>query len=218
MKALGKPVAVVLINGRPPSYPTIAAEADAILETWYAGEQQGTAIADALIGKVNPGGKMPVSTARNVGQLPNFYNYKPSARRGYLFDEVTPLYPFGWGLSYTTFNLAAPQLSASTIKPGEGVTVTVRVTNTGKRAGDEVVQVYLRDEISSVTRPVKELVGFRRVTLAPGESRDVSIPIEPRAFALWNTEMKRVTEPGTFQIMTGANSADLQNVKLEVTP
>jgi beta-glucosidase len=218
MKALGKPVVVVLINGRPPSYPTIAAEADAILETWYAGEQQGTAIADALTGKVNPGGKMPVSTARNVGQLPNFYNYKPSARRGYLFDEVTPLFPFGWGLSYTTFNLAAPQLSASSIKAGEGVTVTVRVTNTGKRAGDEVVQVYLRDEVSSVTRPVKELVGFRRVTLQPGESRDVSIAIEPRAFAMWNIDMKRVTEPGTFQIMTGSNSAELQSVKLEVTP
>ena len=218
MKALGKPVVVVLINGRPPSYPTIAAEADAILETWYAGEQQGTAIADALVGKVNPGGKMPVSTARNVGQLPNFYNYKPSARRGFLFDEVTPLYPFGWGLSYTTFSLAPPALSATTIKPGEGVTVTVRVTNTGARAGDEVVQVYLRDEISSVTRPVKELVGFKRVTLAPGETRDVAIAIEPRAFAMWNTEMKRVTEPGTFAIMTGANSAELQTVKLEVQP
>ena len=218
MKALGKPVVVVLVNGRPPSYPTIAAEADAILETWYAGEQQGTAIADALTGKVNPGGKMPVSTARNVGQLPNFYNYKPSARRGYLFDETTPLFPFGWGLSYTTFNLAAPQLSASRIRAGEGVTVTVRVTNTGARAGDEVVQVYLRDEISSVTRPVKELVGFKRVTLAPGESRDVAIAIEPRAFGMWNAEMKRVTEPGTVAIMTGANSPELQSVKLEVTP
>lgn len=218
LKALGKPVVAVLINGRPPSYPTIAAEADAILETWYAGEQQGTAIADALIGKVNPGGKMPVSTARNVGQLPNFYNHKPSARRGYLFDEVTPLYPFGWGLSYTTFSLAAPVLSAPVIKPGEGVTVTVRVANTGARAGDEVVQVYLRDDVSSVTRPVKELVGFKRVTLQPGETRDVAIAIEPRAFAMWDAEMKQVTEPGTFTIMTGANSAEVQSVKLEVRP
>ncbi|UYV15484.1 glycoside hydrolase family 3 N-terminal domain-containing protein [Porphyrobacter sp. ULC335] len=218
MKALGKPVVVVLINGRPPSYPTIAAEADAILETWYAGEQQGTAIADALIGTVNPGGKMPVSTARNAGQLPMFYNHKPSARRGYLFDEVTPLYPFGWGLSYTTFTLAPPVLSASAIKPGEGVTVTVRVTNTGKRAGDEVVQVYLRDDVSSVTRPVKELVGFKRVTLQPGESRDVAIAVEPRAFAMWNAAMERVTEPGTFTIMAGANSQDVQSVKLEVRP
>lgn len=218
MKALGKPVVVVLVNGRPPSYPTIAAEADAILETWYAGEQQGHAIADALLGKVNPGGKLPVSVARNAGQLPLFYNHKPSARRGYLFDEVTPLYPFGWGLSYTTFQLGAPQLSQATIKPGEGVTVTVPVTNTGARAGDEVVQVYLRDDISSVTRPVKELVGFQRVTLKPGETRNVAITIAPRAFMLWNTDMKQVTEPGTFTLMTGANSAEVQSVKLEVRP
>lgn len=216
LKALGKPVVAVLVNGRPPSYPTIAAEADAVLETWYAGEQQGTAIADALFGKVNPGGKMPVSTARNAGQLPIFYNHKPSARRGYLFDEVTPLYPFGWGLSYTTFNLGAPQLSSSTIKAGEGVTVTVPVTNSGSRAGDEVVQVYLRDDISSVTRPVKELVGFQRVTLQPGETRNVSITIAPRSLMLWNTEMKQVIEPGTFTIMTGSNSAEVQSVTLTV--
>jgi beta-glucosidase len=218
LKALGKPVVAVLVNGRPPSYPTIAAEADAILETWYAGEQQGMAIADALFGKVNPGGKLPVTVARNAGQLPMFYNHKPSARRGYLFDEVTPLFPFGWGLSYTTFSLGAPQLSAGTITAGQSVTVTVPVTNTGERAGDEVVQVYLRDEISSVTRPVKELVGFQRVTLQPGETRDVAITIEPRAFAMWNAAMKQVIEPGTFTIMTGANSAELQTVKLEVQP
>ena len=217
LKALGKPVVAVLINGRPPSYPTIAAKADAILETWYAGEQQGTAIADALLGKVNPGGKLPVTVARNVGQLPMFYNHKPSARRGYLFDEVTPLYPFGYGLSYTTFQLGAPQLSKASIKAGQGVTVTVPVTNTGKRAGDEVVQVYLRDDISSVTRPVKELVGFQRVTLAPGETRNVSVTIEPRAFMLWNTAMKQVVEPGTFTIMTGPNSAEVQSVTLTVT-
>ncbi|WP_296718765.1 glycoside hydrolase family 3 N-terminal domain-containing protein [Erythrobacter sp.] len=218
LKALGKPVVAVLVNGRPPSYPTIAAEADAILETWYAGEQQGTAIADALLGKVNPGGKLPVSVARNAGQLPMFYNHKPSARRGYLFDEVTPLFPFGYGLSYTTFTLGAPQLSSSTIAAGQGVTVTVPVTNSGKRAGDEVVQVYLRDEISSVTRPVKELVGFQRVTLQPGETRNAAITIEPRAFMLWNTEMEQVIEPGAFTIMTGANSAEVQSVTLTVTP
>ena len=159
---------------------------------------------------------MPVSTARNAGQLPIFYNHKPSARRGYLFDTVEPLYPFGWGLSYTTFTLGAPQLSASSIKAGQGVTVTVPVTNTGKRAGDEVVQVYLRDDVSSVTRPVKELVGFQRVTLAPGETRNVAITIEPRAFTLWNTDMKQVVEPGTFTLMTGANSAEVQSVTLTV--
>jgi beta-glucosidase len=218
MKALGKPVVVVLVNGRPPIYPTVAAEADAILESWYAGEQQGTAIADALFGQTNPGGKMPVTTARNVGQVPNFYNYKPSARRGYLFDEVTPLYPFGHGLSYTSFEIGAPTLSAASVPAGTGVTVRVPVTNTGDMAGDEVVQVYLRDVISSVTRPVKELAGFQRVTLQPGETRNVDIAIEPRSFMLWNRDMERVTEPGEFTIMVGPNSVDLQETTLTVTP
>jgi beta-glucosidase len=208
----------VLVNGRPPSYPTVAAQADAILETWYAGEQQGTAIADALFGRINPGGKMPVTTARNVGQLPNFYNAKPSARRGYLFDDVTPLFPFGYGLSYTTFTIGAPLLSSATIPAGQGVRVRVAVTNTGKMAGDEVLQVYLRDTVSSVTRPVKELVGFERVTLAPGETKQVDIAIEPRAFMLWNRAMERVIEPGEFTIMVGPNSEDLQSVTLMVSP
>jgi beta-glucosidase len=218
LKALGKPVVAVLVNGRPPSYPEIAAEADAILETWYAGEQQGNAIADALFGRVNPGGKLPVTVAREVGQLPVFYNHKPSARRGYLFSEVTPLYPFGYGLSYTTFAIGEPALSAATIMPGQDVTVRVPVSNTGTRAGDEVVQVYLRDEASTVTRPVKELVGFERVTLQPGESKTVEIPIRSESFALWNREMQRVIEPGEFTIMVGPNSEDVKSVKLTVAP
>ena len=218
LKALGKPVVAVLVNGRPPSYPEIAAEADAVLETWYAGEQQGHAIADALFGRVNPGGKLPVTVAREVGQVPVFYNYKPSARRGYLFSEVSPLYPFGYGLSYTTFAIGEPSLSAATIMPGQGVTVRVPVSNTGTRAGDEVVQVYLRDDASTVTRPVKELVGFERITLDPGESRTVEIAIRPDSFALWNREMRRVVEPGEFTIMVGPNSQDLKSVKLTVAP
>lgn len=218
LKGLGKPVVAVLVNGRPPSYPEIAAEADAILETWYGGEQQGHAIADALFGRVNPGGKLPVTVAREVGQLPVFYNYKPSARRGYLFSEVSPLYPFGYGLSYTTFTIGDPSLSAATIVPGQGVTVRVPVTNSGSRAGDEVVQVYLRDDVSTVTRPVKELVGFERVTLQPGETRTVEIAIRPDSFALWNRDMQRVIEPGEFTIMVGPNSQDLKSVKLTVAP
>jgi beta-glucosidase len=216
LKALGKPVVAVLVNGRPPSYPEIAAEADAILETWYAGEQQGPAIADALFGRVNPGGKLPVTVPREAGQVPAFYNHKPSARRGYLFSDVTPLYPFGYGLSYTTFEIGEPVLSAATIMPGQGVTVSVPVRNTGSRAGDEVVQVYLRDEVSSVTRPVKELVGFDRITLQPGESRTVEIPIRSDAFSMWDRDMKRVTEPGEFTVMVGPNSQDLKSVKLTV--
>jgi len=216
LKALGKPVVAVLVNGRPPSYPEIAAEADAILETWYAGEQQGNAIADTLFGRVNPGGKLPVTVARDVGQLPVFYNYKPSARRGYLFSEVTPLYPFGFGLSYTTFVVGEPTLSAATIRPGQGVTVRVPVTNSGSRAGDEVVQVYLRDDVSSVTRPVKELAGFQRVTLQPGETKTVQIALRPESFALWNRDMQRVVEPGEFTVMVGPNSQDLKSIKLTV--
>jgi beta-glucosidase len=216
LKALGKPVVAVLVNGRPPSYPEIAAEADAVLETWYGGEQQGHAIADALFGRVNPGGKLPVTVAREVGQLPVFYNHKPSARRGYLFSEVSPLYPFGYGLSYTTFTIGEPALSAATIMPGQGVTVRVPVTNSGSRAGDEVVQVYLRDEASTVTRPVKELVGFERITLQPGETRTVEIAIRPDSFALWNRDMQRVVEPGEFTIMVGPNSRDVKSAKLTV--
>ena len=144
-------------------------------------------------------------------------SYKPSARRGYLFSDVTPLYPFGFGLSYTDFAIGAPQLSSSAIRPGQGVTVRVPVRNTGALAGDEVVQVYLRDDVSTVTRPVKELAGFRRVTLAPGEETVVDIPIRADAFALWNRDMKRVVEPGEFTIMVGSSSQDLQETKLTVS-
>lgn len=156
--------------------------------------------------------------ARDVGQVPNFYNYKPSARRGYLFSDVTPLYPFGFGLSYTDFAFGTPQLSSSSIRARQGVTVRVPVRNTGAMAGDEVVQVYLRDNVSSVTRPVKELAGFRRVTLEPGEAVNVDIPIRADAFALWNRDMKRVVEPGDFTIMVGPNSSELQEITLEVVP
>ena len=217
LKALGKPIVAVLVNGRPPSYPAVAEGANAVLETWYAGEQQGNAIADALFGRVNPGGKLPVTVARDVGQVPVFYNYKPSAHRGYLFSDVTPLYPFGYGLSYTSFAFGTPTLSAATIRPGTGVTVRVPVTNTGKLAGDEVVQVYLRDDVSSVTRPVKELVGFQRVALKPGETRQVDIAVRPDAFGLWDRDMKWVTEPGTFTLMAGPNSRDLKEIKLTVS-
>lgn len=218
MKALGKPIVSVLVNGRPPSYVQVSEGSDAILETWYAGEQQGNAIADALFGQVNPGGKLPVTVARNAGQLPHVYNHKPSARRGYLFDDKTPLYPFGFGLSYSTFAFGAPVLSSSTIEAGEAVTVRVPVTNSSSVSGDEVVQVYLRDKVSSVTRPVKELVGFERVTIEAGETRQVDIEIRPDAFALWNRDMKRVVEPGEFAIMVGPNSRDLTEVALTVVP
>ena len=218
LKALGKPIVVVLINGRPLSTVKVSEQANAILEGWYLGEQGGNAVADVLFGDVNPGGKLPVTIPRSVGQLPMFYNYKPSAHRGYLFDTTAPLYPFGWGLSYTSFEIGAPRLSAAKIGTGGSVDVSVDVRNSGRVAGDETVQVYVRDKVSSVTRPIKELKGFRRVTLQPGERRTVTIRLDPAAFRFWNDRMERVVEPGEFEIMAGPNSVDLKSATLTVTP
>lgn len=216
MFALGKPVVVVLINGQPLSIPDVAAKANALVEGWYPGQQGGTAMAAILFGDANPGGKLPVTIARSVGQLPMFYNQKPSAHRGYLFESKEPLFPFGFGLSYTTFDIGAPKLSAAQIRPDDTVTVSVDVRNTGKLAGDEVVQIYVRDVISSVTRPVKELKGFRRVTLAAGESKTIDFTLARDAFAFWNQDMKYVVEPGEFEIMAGPDSVRLKSTTLTI--
>ena len=216
LHALGKPVVVCAINGRPPSWPNVAAKAHAILECWYPGQEGGTAMAEALFGLVNPGAKLPVTVVREAGQVPHFYNHKPTARRGYLFSDASPLFPFGFGLSYTTFEIGEPELSASRVRAGEPVEVRVDVRNTGERTGDEVVQVYVRDRVASVTRPVKLLKGFRRVTLAPGEQATVTIELGPEAFALVGRDMRSVVEPGEFDIMAGSSSADLKSTVLEV--
>jgi beta-glucosidase len=215
--ALVKPVVVVLINGRQQAVTEIAARANALLEGWYLGQEGGTALADILFGDANPGGKLPVTLPRSAGQLPLVYNEKPSAHRGYLFDSREPLFPFGFGLSYTTFEIGAPQLSATQIPVNGSVTVTVSVRNTGKVAGDEVVQLYLRDVVSSVTRPLKELRGFKRVTLAPGAGTTVTFTLDSNALALWDANMKRVVEPGEFHVMVGPNSTQLQSASFVVT-
>ena len=214
--ALSKPTVVVLLNGRPLSVNYLAASAPALIEGWYLGQETGNAIADVLLGKVNPGGKLPVSVARHVGQLPIYYNRKPTARRGYLFDTTGPLYPFGFGLSYTSFELSPPRLSRSAIGIKDVVDVSVDIANTGKRTGDEVVQLYVRDDEASVTRPIIELKRFQRVTLKPGERRTVTFSLKPDDLALWNLDMKKVVEPGTFTISAGPNSVDLKSVKLTV--
>ncbi|MET0363476.1 MAG: glycoside hydrolase family 3 N-terminal domain-containing protein [Sphingobium sp.] len=216
MKATGKPVVVCAINGRPPSYPAVVAGANALLECWYPGQEGGTAMADALFGEVNPGAKLPVTVARDAGQIPIFYNRKPSARRGYVFEDSSPLFPFGYGLSYTRFDIGAPRLSAPRIGTGGSVVVEVDVRNTGDRAGDEVVQLYVRDQVASVTRPIKELKGFERVTLNAGESRTVRFTLGPDAFALWNLDMAEVVEPGLFDIMVGPDSQTLKTTILEI--
>lgn len=216
LHALGKPIVVVLINGRPASTVQISAAANAMLEGWYLGEQGGNAVADILFGDVNPGGKLPVTIPRSVGQLPMFYNYKPSAHRGYLFDSVEPLYPFGFGLSYTSFEIGAPRLSSDRIAGNGSVTVSVPVRNTGARAGDETVQIYVHQLLSSVTRPIKELKAFERITLNPGESKTVTFVLTSEAFRMWNASMQRVVEPGAFEIMAGPNSVDLKTVLLNI--
>ncbi|MBM6577926.1 glycoside hydrolase family 3 C-terminal domain-containing protein [Microvirga sp. SRT01] len=216
MKATGKPVVVVAINGRPPSWPTAVAGANALLECWYVGQEGGTAIAEALFGDFNPGAKLPVTVVRDVGQVPFYYNHKPSARRGYLFDDDKLLFPFGFGLSYTRFEVGAPRLSVPRIGSGGSVTVEVDVANVGERTGDEVVQVYVRDQVSSVARPVKELKGFERVTLTSGERRTLRFVLGPEAFRMWDMDMREVVEPGLFDIMAGPNSRDLKTATLEI--
>ena len=190
-----------------------------IYECWYLGQETGRAVADVLFGDYNPGGKLPISVPRSVGHLPVFYNYKPSARRGYLFDDVSPLYAFGFGLSYTSFAIENPRLTKKRIRPDGSTQVQVDVTNTGKRAGAEVVQLYIRDLVSSVTRPVKELKGFRKVWLKPGERTTVTLDITPALLSFFDVNMKYVVEPGDFEIMVGNSSqdVDLQKLILQVT-
>src|SRR5713226_1524991 len=212
----GKPVVVFLLHGRPNSINTIAESVPAILDGWYLGQETGTAVADALFGDYNPGGKLPITVPRSTGQLPDYYYQKPSGKREYLGSTTKPLYPFAWGLSYSTFKYANLRLSPDTIGRQAQTTVSVDVTNTGKVRGDEVVQLYIRDEVSAVTRPVKELRGFQRIALSPGETKTVELSLGPGELSFLNREMHRVVEPGTFAIMVGGNSEELIQTKLSV--
>jgi beta-xylosidase len=212
----GKPTIVLLINSGPLTINYIAEKVPAILEGFYLGQETGVAVADVLFGDYNPSGKLPISFPRSVGQLPIYYNQKPTARRGYLFTSKEPLFPFGYGLSYTTFAYSNLKLSQEKIDPGEKTTASVIVTNTGKVKGDEIVQLYIRDRVSSVTRPVKELKGFERITLAPGESKTVNFAITPEKLSFLNLNMERVVEPGVFDIMVGPSSVKFQTAQLEV--
>jgi beta-glucosidase len=218
MLATGKPVIVFLFNGRPISINYLAENVPVIFECWYLGQETGHAVADVLFGAYNPAGKLPITIPRSAGHLPAFYNYKPSARRGYLFDDVSPLFAFGYGLSYTTFAFKNVRLKKKKIKRDRSTQVLVDVTNTGKRAGTEVVQMYIRDLFSSVTRPIKELKGFQKISLASGETKTVAIDITPESLSFYDIKMKYVVEPGDFEIMLGNSSrdCDLQKVTLRV--
>ena len=213
----GTPTVVILINGRPLSINYIAEHVPAILEGWYLGQEGGTAAARVLFGDVNPGGKLPITFPHSVGDLPDFYNRKPSADRSYAFGTKKPLYAFGYGLSYTRFHFDNLRVEPSKIVAGGTATVSVDVTNTGDREGDEVPQLYIHQRVASVTRPVKQLQAFRRITLKPGEKRSVEFTITPAMLSMLDVDMHRVVEPGVFDIMVGPSSDQTTAVQLTVT-
>lgn len=217
MVATGRPIVLLLLNGRPTSINYAAEHIPAIVEGWYLGQAGGTAFADVLFGDVNPGGKLPITFPRSVGQLPAYYYRKPSRNRSYLFADNTPLYPFGHGLSYTTFAYSNPRLDKDTIHANEVATLAVDITNTGSRAGDEVAQFYVHDVKSEfVTRPVKLLRGFQRITLQPGETRSVSFPVGRAQLEFLNEDMWKVVEPGAFELLVGGSSETVEKVVLTV--
>jgi len=214
----GRPTCAFVNSGPPLSIGALVDAVPAVVQCWYLGQEGGYAMADALFGEINPSGKLPISFPRSVGHIPAYYNYKPSARRGYnLGFDVSPLFAFGYGLSYTTFQYSKPVFSAATMKPDGRVTVSVDVTNTGSRSGVEIVQLYIRDDYSSVTRPVKELKGFKRVTLEPGQSQTVRFMIDREMLSFYDVNMKWVVEPGDFTVMVGGSSDRTETVKLKVT-
>ena len=221
-----RPVVTVLMNGRSLAIPELASEAPAIVESWFLGSQHGNAVADVLFGDYNPGGRLPVTFPRATGQIPLYYNHRNTGRPAdeknhytskYLDLPWTPLFPFGYGLSYTTFSYSNLRVSAPRINAGDSLTVSVDVRNNGDRAGDEVVQLYLRDDVASVAEPVRNLKGFRRINLKPGETRTVAFRLGADAFALYDRQMRRVVEPGTFTIFVGTNSDADASSRVEVS-
>ena len=222
----GKPVVILLMNGRPLVLSPTVRQAPALLETWFLGSEMGNAVADILFGDVNPSGKLPITFPRSVGQIPLYYAHKNTGRppsgdgryaSAYIDEHWTPLYPFGFGLSYTSFSYSTPRLSAQRLASTQSLDVTVTVTNTGARSGEEIVQLYLRDDVASVTRPVRQLRGFRKAHLAPGEARDLTFTLDQEDFALLDSDFSPVVEAGTFTVFVGADSTTENHARFEVT-
>ena len=221
-----KPIVAVLMNGRPLAIPELASEAPAVVESWFLGSQHGRALADVLFGDYNPGGKLPATFPRTTGQIPIYYSHRNTGRPGdsaakytsrYLDLPLTPLFPFGFGLSYTTFEYARLRLSSPRISAGDSLEVAVDVRNTGDRAGEEVVQLYVRDDVASVAEPVRALKAFRRVALRSGETRTVTFRLGPSSFALYDRQMRHVVEPGTFTVYVGTDSNAALSSRFEFT-
>lgn len=212
----GTPTVVLLINGRPLSINYIAEKVPAILEGWYLGQEGGTAAANVIFGDVNPGGKLPISFPHSVGDLPDYYNHKPSANRTYAFSTRKPLYPFGYGISYTTFKFDNLRVEPAQIYSDGTAKVSVDITNSGSREGDEVPQLYLHQRVAEVTQPVMQLKGFRRITLKPGEKKTVEFAITPDMLSMLNIDMHRVVEPGVFDVMVGPSSDQTSTLPLTV--
>ncbi len=227
LKATGKPLVLVLMNGRPLTLPWEDKNADAILETWFAGSQAGNAIADVLFGSYNPSGKLTATFPQSVGQIPLYYNHKMTGRpyQGVALDKYKsrymdvsndPLYPFGFGLSYTTFQYGKPELSTTNLAMNGTLEVKVTVQNTGSYDGEEVAQLYIRDLVGSISRPVKELKGFQKVMLKKGESRTLTFRLTPEDLKFYNNDLQFVAEPGDFQVFVGGNSRDVQTAAFKL--
>lgn len=208
--AAGKPVVLLLSNGRPLALGELADSMPAIIETWYLGQETGAAVANVLFGEVNPSAKLPLTFPRSAGHIPVYYNHKASAKRGYLFDDISPLYPFGHGLSYTTFNYSQLQIDASNARANGEVQISLTLQNSGPRDGTEVVQLYIKDPVASVTRPVQQLKGFARVALKRGEQATVSFTLPVNLLAFFDQQMRWVVEPGEIQLQLGSSSADIR--------
>lgn len=207
---LGKPVILVLVNGRPLELEWEAENLPAILEAWYPGEEGGNAVASVLFGDYNPAGRLPISFPKKVGQIPVYYNRRDTAYSEYIETDARPLFPFGYGLSYTRFEYQDLQIHPDRVASLEGIRISFRVKNTGKIAGDEVVQLYIRDVVSSLVRPGKELKGFKRISLGAGEERTVTFTLYPEQLAFYDQHMRFVVEPGTFEVMVGSSSEDIK--------
>jgi beta-glucosidase len=206
----GKPVIVIIIDGRPLSISWIAQHIPAIIHAWLPGEEGGNAIADVLFGDFNPGGRLPISVPKAAGQIPVYYNRKPSSFGDYVSMDSKPLFPFGHGLSYTEFKYSNLKINPAKVPPAGKIVISVDIMNTGSRRGDEVIQLYLRDAVASVSRPVKELKGFKRVTLRPNEKKTLTFTLSTDQLAFYDKDMRFVVEPGVFEVMIGSSSDDIR--------